>query len=442
MAIPSNFLQNVQTYQRAELAWMVNTFALVGSATNKKFDKFENLTANLGNTVTFDLAPRYLTYDSLVATFQSSNQRVQSLVASQSANVASSFSDQQFIFNAEDYMTRFGMSAVMELGSKIERDIGLNIVSGVRNQLTGSLQTDSGPFRFYSAGIVTSGSNSVCSPINSFGQLAQAIANFKDFGAAPIKLQGIIPSVYEPGIVNSGQNQFTLDRNNTNAITWRLGTFSECDWMRSNLLPLHIAGSVGQAVAPNNVLTLVSTNDPTGENITQLTFSGAIANDPNAIKSGDMFQFNDGVSGFTNLRFLTFIGHAPSSQPVQFRATNDAAANGSGNVVVNINPALVYAATANQNLNTALLAGMKVTVQPSHRAGLIHSGNQFYLAMPKLPDQSPYQTVTQQDEKSGVSIRHYWGADGLGQNIMAYIRDIIWGSTLVPENSMRVLFPQ
>src|ERR1700688_174631 len=99
MAVPSNILQNVQTYQRAELAWMLNTFAVVANA-NKKFSNFDNLTANLGDTVTFDLAPRYLSYPSLTVTTQSSNQRVQSLVASQSANVSSAYTNQQFIFNA------------------------------------------------------------------------------------------------------------------------------------------------------------------------------------------------------------------------------------------------------------------------------------------------------------------------------------------------------
>lgn len=83
---------------------------------------------------------------------------------------------------------------------------------------------------------------------------------------------------------------------------------------------------------------------------------------------------------------------------------------------------------------------MQVTPLPSHRAGLIYSGDQFYLAMPQLPDESPFTTVNTQDKDSGASIRHYFGSQ-FGQNVRAYVRDSIWGSTLVPENSMRLIFP-
>jgi hypothetical protein len=83
---------------------------------------------------------------------------------------------------------------------------------------------------------------------------------------------------------------------------------------------------------------------------------------------------------------------------------------------------------------------MKVTPVPSHRAGILMSGDQFYLAMPRLPDESPFTTVTSVDEDSGASIRHYFGSQ-FGLNNRAYVRDCIWGSTLVAENSLRYCFP-
>jgi hypothetical protein len=143
------------------------------------------------------------------------------------------------------------------------------------------------------------------------------------------------------------------------------------------------------------------------------------------------------------MRFLTFIGHKISQQPVQFRATADAATT-AGALTVNIQTingvGLVWAANLNQNLNNAIQTGMTVTVLPSHKAGIIMSGNQFYLAMPQLPDQEPYNTVNKMDKDSGASIRHYWGTL-FGQNVKSYVRDNIWGSTLVSENCMRLVFP-
>lgn len=438
---PVNILQTVQTYQKAELAWLLNSFVGISMA-NKKFKDF-NTTApsNLGDTVTFDTTPRFTSYNGLIITQQPSVQRVQSLVCSQASNVSMGYTDQQFIFNVREYMDRFGMAAMKELGTKIEADILKNFVSGVtvndsQSANFGVTQYKSGPFRFYGDGVTA---------INSFTQLAQSVANFTDFGAATHKMMAILPIANIPAIVGSGLNQFAINRNNDLAQSWELGKFADTDWYTSNLLPVHVSGTIAEAASPANVLTVVSTNDSTGQNVTTITFStdASVGNDANAIKAGDLFQFNDGVSGKPNLRFLTFIGHQPCQQPVQFRAIADAASSGNSVTVQlqTINDVgLVWAGNQNQNLNVAIQAGMTVTPIPSHRAGILMSGDQFYLAMPKLPDESPYTTVTTVDSDSGASIRHYFGSQ-FGLNNRAYVRDCIWGSTLVAENSMRYAFP-
>ncbi len=436
MAVPNNVLQNVQTYQKAELAWLLNSFCLIHEA-NKRFKDFNtSVPANLGDTVTYDLPPRYITFNGLVITQQPSAQRVQPLSVTQAFNVSAGYTDQQFIFNVRQYMERFGESAVLELGSKVEADIAKNMISGVtindpQNANFGALQTNSGPYRFYGDGTT---------PINSFGQLAQALANFRDFGAAKNKTRGFLPMTIVPNIVNSGLNQFALNRNNEMANDWELGSFSMCDWYESNLLPTQVSGTIGNAASPNNIITVVSTNDPTGANVTQITFTEPTSGTSStAMLPGDMFQFNDGVSGQPNLRFLTYIGHSPSAQPVQNRATNTAATT-AGTFTVNLAVPLVWAQNANQNVNVPIVAGMKATVVPTHRAGMIDSGDQLYLAMPVLPDQDPFTTVNTQDKESGASIRHYFGVQ-FGQNVRSYVRDEIHGSTLNQDNSMRLIFP-
>ena len=439
MSTPVNVLQTVQTYQKAELAWLLNSFVGINLA-NKKFKNFNDLTANLGDTVTFDTTPRYISYAGLQITEQPSVQRVQSLICSQAANVSAAYTDQQFIFNVRDYMDRFGMSAMKELGSLVESDILRNFISGVvindpQNASFNAKQVNSGPFRFYGDGVT---------PINSYTQLAQSVANFEDFGAATHKMMGILPVANIPAIIGTGLNQFATNRNNDIAMSWELGPFAGADWYESNLLPVHVAGTIGNNAAPNNIMTVVSTNDATGANITSITFSEpTTSTDANAIKAGDLFQFVDGVSGKPNMRFLTFIGHRQSSQPVQFRAIADAATV-AGAVTVQVQTingvGLVSAQNQNQNLNNAISAGMKVTPLPSHRAGILMSGDQFYMAMPRLPDESPFTTSNMVDSDSGASIRHYFGSQ-FGQNNRAYVRDCVWGSTLVAENSMRYAFP-
>ncbi len=439
MTTPVNILQTVQTYQKAELAWLLNSFVGI-SMSNKKFKDFNTLTANLGDTVTFDLTPRYIGYAGLVITEQPSVQRVQSLTCSQAYNVSAAYTDQQFIFNVRDYMDRFGMAAMKELGTNVELDILKNFVSGVvvndpQNANFGLPQINSGPFRFYGDGVT---------PINSFTQLAQSVANFEDFGASTHKMMGILPVASIPAIVGTGLNQFAMRRNDDIAESWELGKFSNTTWYESNLLPTHVSGTVLNAAAPNNIMTVVSVNDPTGVNITSISVTEPTGGtDANAIKAGDLFQFNDGVAGLPNMRFLSFIGHAPTQQPVQFRAIANAASV-AGAITIQVQTingvGLVSAQNQNQNLNNTIQAGMKITGVPSHRAGCLMSGDPFYLAMPRLPDESPFTTVNMTDSDSGASIRHYFGSQ-FGMNNRAYVRDVIWGSSLIAENSMRYIFP-
>jgi len=418
MPLPTNILQTVQTYQSSSLAYLLNLYAFISTA-NKKFKDFENLEANLGDTVTFDLPPRYTTQNSLVVTFQESQQRVQPLTVDKQINTSYAFSAQQFIFNVRDYMEKFGKSATLELGTKIEANVALNNINHT--------------YRFYGDGVT---------PINSYGQLATALAYFRNYGAAKDKTRGYLDDISVPSIVNTGLNQFVWDRNEEIANTWQLGKYSNCDWYQSNLLPTHVSGSVGNGATPTiQTLTVVSTNDPTGTNITQITCTcdASLANDPNAIKAGDVAVFVDGVVGQPNLRYLTFVGHEVSKNPVQIRLTADAAASGT-TVVLSIYPGLTSVANQNQNILNNIVAGMKIKVMPSHRAGLIVSGDALFLAMPRLPEEIPFPTANQTDPESGVSLRMYYGSM-FGQNQRGFVHDCIWGSTLVDEYAMRILFP-
>ena len=126
--------------------------------------------------------------------------------------------------------------------------------------------------------------------------------------------------------------------------------------------------------------------------------------------------------------------------PVQCQVTADAASNGAGNVTVFLNPQLQVLQTNYQNINTAVIPGMQVNVLPSHRAGLITSGDPLFVAMPQLPDQVPFPTANMMDPETGVSIRQYYGLV-FGQDLRAMAYDCIMGSTLVDEMSMALIFP-
>ncbi len=415
MGVPANILQQVQTYQLSALAFLQNLCCFVSTA-NTKFKNFEQLVGNLGDTVGFDLPPRMTITNSLVANFQPADQRIHQLTCSNAASASYAFTSQQFIFNVEEYMERFGKAAVREMGAQIEANVALNCVSNT--------------FRFFGDGVT---------PINTYNQLAQALAFFRNFGSATHDAQGYLSDLAVPNIVGSGLNQFALDRNNRSAMSWELGEFSGCEWYQSNLLPVHVAGTEGQF---NTLLTVTAftTNGPQGS-IDTITFGGThAALDPNSVLQYDKFQFQDGVVGFPNIRYLTFVGHQPSGNPVQFQATANAASTGGSTVTVTVNPPLQSLATNNQNLTSPIQICMQVRVLPSHRSGAIWAGHPLFLAMPMLPDQTPFPTANENDPETGVSMRMYYGAT-FGQNQMGMVHDCVWGSTLVDEYAMALIFP-
>jgi hypothetical protein len=414
MAVPSNILQQVQTYQMAHLAYLLNYGCFIHSS-NKKFKDFQKFAGNLGDTVTFDLPPRFVTEPTLVATFQPSAQRVQPLSVNNAANTAYAYTAQQMIFNAESYMANFGKSATAEIATRVEGNVA------------GLAETQ--PYRFFGDGLTQ---------ISTFGQLASMLAQYRTYGYAHEDIKVFLSDIAVPQIVNSGLNQFVMDRNEGMSMSWMVGDWMGVEFYQSNLLPVHIAGTVGEQA---QVLTVVSTNDPTGNNITQITVSGATINDLDAIKRYDSLQFQDGVSGQPNMRFLTFVGHLPSAAAVQLQANADAGSDGAGQVVIDINPPLcATVGNANQNIQFNVVAGMQLKALPSHRCGLVVGGNAMYLAMPQLPDQSPFVTANMIDEDTGVSLRLTHGAT-FGQNQLGFIHDVIWGSTLPGEYAMKIAFP-
>ncbi|MBP6354104.1 MAG: hypothetical protein KA318_00240 [Nitrosomonas sp.] len=415
MAIPNNISQNVITYNKANLAWLQNLNCFV-STFNTKFKDFQKANpANLGDTISFDKPPRFVAGDSLVVDFQAYEQRTQTLTVDRAKHVGIDVTAQQLIFNVEDYMDRFGKGAIMELSAVVEADV--------------AQVCEIYPYRFFGDGITS---------INSFEQLAQMLAQFRTFGSAKYDTKGYLSDLSIPNVVNGGLNQFVMDRNNVMANSWELGAFAKCDWYSSNLLPIHVSGSEGIA---QQTLTVVSTTTNSDGGVISITFSGtSAASDPDSIKQYDRGQFLDNVSGQANIRFLSFTGHKPIGAPVQFQATADAASTGGSQVTVTITPPLQAAAGKNQNISRSIVAGMQVKFLPTHRAGMVHSGNQAYLAMPPLPSTDPFTNSVATDMDTGVSLRMYTGAQ-FGQNLYGTVHDVIWGKTVVPDNAMAIIYP-
>lgn len=447
MTFPTNSLKAVQTYADAGLAVFENLTPMVTVLSNKFKEFADDYEANLGDTITLQLRSRFQAAAGLVTSFNGITQREVPLTCDQAFNVSYTATAQDLVLNLEkrgnNVLPKFAEDAISELATNVENNVSLHVNSAApvmsivngQSVPTGALHTESGPFRFFGNGVDS---------INQFQQLAQMLTNFRDVGFAPGRCKVIMPETYLPPIIGSGLNQFAPRRNDEISRSWEIGEygFPSVDYYSSNCLPIHTAGYGGQNA---ETLTVVSTDDPTGANITQIVCSGATASQSDYVVAGDLARFNDSVSGQPNVRFLKFVGQSttsPSNQPVQFRVTADADSTGGGQVTLNITPGLTVGAsqTSNWGINTNIVAGMQISIMPSHQSGLLMAEDYGFLAMPKLSSTSPFDSHSALDPETGVSVRAYFG-ELFGQNQRGFVYDEIHGALLVPEGCMRILFP-
>lgn len=402
----ANILQQVQTFQLSSLAVLQNANVFI-DISNKKYLNFDRLVANRGDSVGFSLPSRFVTNDGLAVTFQDAEQRIQNLVVDNAVNVAYEFTDQEILFNVHDYIERFGEPAMAEIGARVEASVAQNCLR---------------PYRFYGDAIT---------PLESQEELASALTRLRSFGSARTGCKGIIPMTSVPRIVSTMANQFAPKRNDEIVNDWFIGDWGQCEWYQSNLLPVHIAGTVGQAA---ETLTVVSIS-PDG---TQITCSGASTG--NTVVENDLGFFTNANPAVPRVNYLTFVGHQPSDNPVQFRVTQDATATAT-EIVLQVEPALISTpGDRNQNITTPIVAGMEISILKSHRSGMLYGGNALYLAMPRLPNTTPFPSANSIDPNTGASIRLYYGTD-YGQGITGFINNAIWGSTMVPEYGIQLIFP-
>jgi hypothetical protein len=410
----------------SELAYIQNSRAQIATF-NKKFNNFNNFAGNLGSSVTYDVQPKFATTNSLVAVFQTAEQRVRTLTVDQPFSTSYQFSAEEFIFGAKEYMEKYGKTAAIQLASSVE-----GYISSVATKSI---------YRYYGNGNTS---------ITSYGMLASAVARLHNIGVPQGTVRGYLPDVAIPGIITTGLQQFAPKRNDEIANSWELGKFAGVEWYSSNMLSLQNAGLAGTT---STALTISTVTRGTRNEITSLTCTYTPSTEfpaaaSGAVCVGDVMTINDSALG--NPRFLTYSGQQTSCCPVQMVSTT-APASSSSTVILTFSPALydsysvqsgVFATDnlKNQNVNLTIVPNMTITVANSHYVGYLLAGDAGYLATPRLPDEVPFPTANSSDPSTGFSFRKYYGAM-YGQNKRGMVNDIICGASIVPEYGLKIIFP-
>lgn len=413
MATVNSFNQ-VATYHDIMLATLQNENGILNKS-NKKFKDFPStIVNNLGPTVQIYKPVRVGSVDSLTWQTQGVAQRVQNLTINNSVSSAVDFTAQEMLENVDpfDFMSKIGDSMIAQIGSKVEQNLATDFIKH--------------PYRFYGDGVTS---------LDTFYDLARAVQMFRNYGSVNTKATAFIPDMSIPSVVNTGANQFALDRNNRTTMSWELGDFAKCEWNSSNQLQTHVAGSEGQAGV---TLTVVSTTKDADGNILTITFSGcSAASDADSIKQYDRLSITT-----AGTRLLQFTGYNVSSNPIQFQAGADAASTGASQVTVTLLTPLFPGESKTDSIaiNLDIAVGMTAKVLPSHRAGVIYAGNPHMLAMPQMGPLDPFPSAYKADPDTGCAIQMGWGAT-LGQNSTKMGCSSLWGSTMFPEYAIALIYP-
>lgn len=440
-----NYLQQVITYNDADIPGFLNQNCLVSEVCNHHFDNFEKITANLGSSVNIQQRYNMVPVAGLVISQQGVYQNYQQLTINQSANVSYPVTAEEDLFtlSKDNFYQKIGKDLVSSLGTNVELNLAAHITSSAipitgknpdGSPIFGSPLSNSGPYRFF---------DYISAGITSYLDLENIRAGFISLGAPMTGHKVVLPTKAYPAIIGSGLTQFVADRNEQIAKSWLVGDFGTpaTKYYRSNQLPTHVSGYAG---INSTTCTVVSVNDTTGENVTSmvLSYSGTAAIS-GFLKDGDLGYFLT-ASG---LRALDYTGQIITSELVQFRVVGDADSSGNAVTVTLVAPSH----TANQglswkpsfprrNVNAAIVAGAQVKFLPSHKAGLLVCGDAFYAAMPRLPNQTPYPTSVVQDKDTKVALRAYYGCL-FGQDNMSFVHDYIMGAFLTPRYCARICLP-
>ncbi len=290
-------------------------------------------------------------------------------------------------------------------------------------------------YRAYSGGISGAPGAKKIDPITEMTQIREAANRMYDYGAQGM-YNLILDSATNNSVVNSGLSKFTLNRNNEESQSWKIGDTENLSMLQTNILYTHECGDIGKE-GTEMTLTGVS-----GDGNTLEFTDAAIAN--MTVKAGDIIEFTA-----SNLHPVTYIGKiACSGQRVQARVRADATADTAGKIAIqpvldndnslidpNGPPAFV-------NISRPLVSSGpdadKAIIYPSHRAAVLAMKNTYFLGMPELDPLKPYDSGS--EKVNGVSVRVSEGA--VFNTAEHGIRlDALSGYTFLGENAMRIMLP-
>lgn len=320
-----------------EAARVLSNELVLAKCANRSYDsEFAIAGAKIGQTLNVRKPVRPLVSAGPVANIQGANEEYAPLTFTDPYNVSYAFTSQEMLFSIDDFSNRFIKPAMIALANKIDAVGYSAIMNAIYNQVgtPGTAQTTA----------------------TARDTVLQAAAKLYD-NAAPVD-DGLLHCINTPSFnaILSGSNAslFNPQREISEAyIKGMQGEFGGFKHYMSQNVPGHTVGVYGGTPLSNSV------TPQTGASIV----TDGWATDT-VLRAGDVVTF-DGVY-MVNPQTKMDIGVLQ-----QFVLTSDVGADGSGNAVLNISPAIVTSG-GTQNVTNGVANNKAVTVV-SGASGSAHS---------------------------------------------------------------------
>lgn len=447
-----NQLFQVSTLQETATGILQDTTPQLSPAiSNWKFEGYQNWPAQRGPTINFkkpSKARTYREYPTQSTPIDPIEERIQPLTVNLVTTTSFAFEPlESTFFDYKQIAQQHLRTCALAIGTDAAMDVNKII--------------ESSTYRFYSPGISYTSSTPVITRLGSTGSYMDMMAEFRSYGFVPDKAVFLCDFKTSSALCNQALTLFTVNRNDSVVKSWELPMLNNTSLYQTNILQPHISGAIGDAVSSGNPVLLqvqtVTTQSDGG--VSQITFQPVTGNFPvstTGAKANDVFQFVD-VSGAPKVRFLTFNSFVGTDLPVQCRVTQDAASTATA-ITLNFSPALYFNDGSvsgydrlKDNITAKIVAGMQVQIMPSHRVGLVMSGQPIYIAAPKIPTTANLfvqqgvninynMSANSMDQETGVSILLQAGTR-FPSTTMEWFATMQYGVTAIPEQMMRVLLP-
>lgn len=241
--------------------------------------------------------------------------------------------------------------------------------------------------------------------LSDFSIIDDAAALMIDLGMPTNDASMVLSALDSSALKSSNQNAFNPILNEDISFKSQLGHFSIFDVYQSPAVTVHQAGS--GAGAP--VVSVVPVSGATS-----ISMSGLTANAVNVFTAGDIITF--GVAGTPGaVESVNYTSKQTTGRLAPFTVTANVNADGAGNAIVPINPAIISdIANPRRNVNQNIPLNSQVNLLGAglrYRVGLAYCSRGISLVMPPMVRVPAVEVGLATDEKTGVSLRTTVGFD-------------------------------